>query len=253
MWKMLLIAGGLGLLAGCSLVEPDQSVRVLLPAPPAGWQIAFPGLTFHLTSWSSSGAVTEAVALDWRQPAQLACARSTNVPVLAWPCVLSPGGAKAIPAGVLRPAGGLFPADLRSWHGQPVIELTWEDGAAALVLDRARSAGADLARFNAPRLVSCMRARADPWTLELDRAAQCISLGTFTSWDLDERPSQDVEVDAGPGSWFLEDPLAPPAQAEGTRVVLKRITRGTHCLFSLGGARWCVQVEEQQQLLLAGP
>jgi len=240
-------------LTGCSLVEPDQSVQVLLPAPPAGWQVAFPGLTFRVTSSGRDGVVTEAVTSDWRRPVRLTSARSNNVPVLAWPWVPPSDRAQAICAGVLRPAGGLFPAGLRSWRGQPVMELTWEDGAAALVLDRARSAGADLARFNAPRLLSCMRARADPWTLELDRAAQCIALGTFTSWDLDERPSRDIQVDPGPGSWFLEDPLVPPLRAEGTRVVLKGVTWGTHRLFSLGGACLRLQVEEQRQLLLAGP
>jgi len=250
---VLVVSATAGLLLGCDLVQPDQSLRVLLPEPPAWWQIAFPRLGFRVASRDTAGGVVEVAGSDWRRPVLLTCVRAANLPILAWPCVPAPRDGGAIAAGVLRPAGGVFPTSLRSWEGEAVVELTWEDGAAALVLDRSWSAGADLSRFNAARLVSFLRVRADPWTVDLDAAAQQIALGTFTAWDLDGLSSEDVCVDPGAGTWFLEDPLAPPVPAEGTRLRLKGVPRGTHRLFSLHGTCWRLQVGEPGPLLAPGP
>lgn len=240
----------LGLLSSCSILETAQTVAVLVPAPPPIWQVAFPNLAFRITARDGTGSLVDALAPDWREPAVIACAHEVNRPVLAWPFV--PSGPHPVAAGVLRPAGGLFPRDLRSWNGEVVLELRWEDGAAAVVLDRAAAAGADLSRFNAERLRGYLRRAGDPWKLDLDLAAQRIAEGAFTAWDLDELPCRAVAAAVGPGSWFLESPFSVPVAAERGVVNLGEVTMGTHRLFSFAGGSWRLQVGEGEMLVLPG-
>jgi len=241
------------LLCSCALAQTDQPIQVLLPPPPAGWQIAFPGLVFRVSSRDASGARVEVDAALWHEPVGLTCARSPNVPILAWPWVPAGERSGGVPPGSLRPAGGAFPRCLRDWKGRTVVELSWEEGPAALVLDRAAAQGADLARFNAARLFGYLGKRSDPWKVDLDKAAQRIAEGTFTAWDLDDLPVKDVSLDTGPGTWFLEDPLEPPAGAEGGAVSFGAVAVGAHRLFSLAGAVWRVQVAEGEVMLMPGP
>ncbi len=238
------------MLSACSVFQATQAVAVLVPAPPPAWQAAFPGLAFRLTARDATGSLVEVVVTDWRNPAVIACTHDLNRPVLAWPFV--PTGPHPVAAGVLRPAGGLFPRNLRTWNGEAVLELCWEDGAAAAVLDRAAAAGTDLSRFNAERLCDSLLKEADPWRVDLDLAAQRIAEGAFTAWDLDELPCRAVAAAVGPGSWFLESPFSVPVAAECGVVNLGEVTMGTHRLFSLAGGSWRLQVEEGEMLVLPG-
>ena len=240
-------------LSSCPVFLPGQHAQVLLPPPPVHWQIAFPGLAFRVRARDPGGAPVETVVEDWQRPLEIECGRAVNTPILAWPFV--PGGRGAVPVGpgVLRPAGGFFPGSLRSFQGGEAIELSWEDGAAAFVVDRVASAVRDVSRFNVPRFCRFLREQDDPWSLDLDAAAQRIAEGEFTSWDMDRLPSRDARVTPGAGAWFLESPFSFPRAAEQGVLLLGGVPRGSHSLFSLSGACWRLEVGDGEPLLVPRP
>jgi hypothetical protein len=83
-----------------------------------------------------------------------------------------------------------------------------------------------------------MRQAPDPWSWDGAGVAEAIIAGSFTFYDLDRLPCREVEVQAGPGEWFLESPFSTPLAAgqDGT-LVLPSVTLGAHLLFSLQGNR----------------
>jgi hypothetical protein len=243
----------LGALCACSAFGPEQEVRVLLPAPPVHWQIAFPRLAFSVKARDSRGSQQEVIVQDWRHAVQIECARALNEPILAWPFVGDGAPPAGVCPGVLRPAGGLFPLCLRDFDGAVVVELTWEGGASALVVDRVAAAGGDVSRFNAARLCAYLQKEADPWLVDLDSVAQKIAQGDFTAWDIDPLPARDARASVGPGSWFLESPFALPTTAQDGVVAMGGVPRGSHRLFSLAGFCWRLEIGEGEPLLFPGP
>jgi len=252
MLRATMIAG-LVSLSSCPVFQPGQRTQVLLPPPPVHWQIAFPGLAFRVSARDGGGAPVETVVADWQRPLEIECSRAVNTPILAWPFVPGGRGAVQVDPGLLRPAGGFFPGSLRSFEGGEAIELSWEDGAAAFVVDRVASAGRDMSRFNVPRLCRFLQEHGDPWSVDLDAAAQRITEGEFTAWDVERLPSRDVRVAPGAGSWFLESPFFLPCAAEQGVLLLGGVPRGSHSLYSLSGACWRLEVGEGEPLLVPGP
>jgi hypothetical protein len=236
--------------AGCDLATDDE-VKVLLPAPPVPWQIAFPRLGFRVVTLDARKGVRERNVDDWRAPPVVTCARSVNSPILAYP--RETGLADSAAAGDLRPAGGFYPLSLRAYQGGEVLELTWEDGPAALVMSRASARGLDVSLFNVSKLRRYLQEHGDPWALDLDAISQKVALGVLTAWDIDTLPCRDVEVEPGPGTWFLESPFSPSFEAAHGKVVLTGVSLGCHRLFSLAGTSWRVAVGEQETALVRAP
>ena len=224
--------------ASCDLA-PDKEVSILLPAPPAAWQIAFPRIGFRIVTRDGRNRPLETSTADWSRPVSARCAQGVNSPVLAYPL-----------DGRLRPAGGFFSLSLRSWEGCEVLELTWEDGAAALIVSRLADLGRDVSLLNVPRLRQFLAEGGDPWDLDLDMVAQKVAEGEFTAWDIDRLSSRDAEVGPGPGTWFLESPFSFPREAVSGRVLLAGVSIGGHTLFSLDGGSWRVEVGRQGTFLL---
>jgi hypothetical protein len=236
--------------SSCSFLALEEEVTLLCPTPPVVWQIAFPGLVFRVVTTDSRGAPLVAEVTDWRDPVALKCLRTANAPIVAWP--YEPGNRQSpvcVP-GLLRPAGGFFPLSLRANGNRQVLELSWTDGPAALVIARVAAEGRDVSRFNVPRLRLFLRESGEPWSLDLDAVAQRIAQGEFTAWDIDPLPCRDVEVEPGPGAWFLESPFSPTFEANGGRILLPRIALGTHRLFALTGRSWVVEVGENECVIV---
>jgi hypothetical protein len=231
LWSLLLLASLLGWGTGCDLA-PDQEVTVFLPAPPAAWQIAFPRLGFNVVTRDGANGVREMTVDNWRDMPAVSCGRTPNTPVLAFP----------VQPAELRPAGGFYPASLRAREGTAVLELTWEDGPAALVMFRVAGQGLDPSLFNVQKLSRYLRQNRDPWDLDLDAVAQKILRGELTAWDIDTLPCRDAEVEPGPGTWFLESPFSSTFESLNGSVRLQEISIGSHRLFSLKGTSWNVQV-----------
>ena len=235
--------------SSCSFLALEEEATLLCPSPPVAWQIAFPGLGFRVVTSDSRGGMLVTEIADWRVPAAFKCSRTVNSPIVAWP--YEPGNRESPAAlpGALRPAGGFFPLSFRSIGDRRVVELSWEDGPAALVISRVAAEGRDTACFNVPRLCRFLRESGDPWALDLDAVAQKISQGEFTAWDIDRLPCRDAEVEPGPGTWFLESPFFSTVESTGGSVVLPRITLGTHRLFSMTGPSWALEIDEKECVL----
>lgn len=217
-------------------------MTLLCPSPPVAWQIAFPGLGFRVVAMDCRGGALVTEVVDWRLPHAIRCSRGVNTPIIAWPYEPGSPRSAAFAPGLLRPAGGFFPLSLRTAGNRQVVELSWEDGPAALVVSRIVDAGRDPSRFNVPRLCRFLRETGEPWALDLDAVAQKISQGEFTAWDIDALPCRDAEVDPGPGTWFLESPFSPMFKSTGGRIVLPRVADGVHRLFSMEGPSWTLEI-----------
>jgi hypothetical protein len=224
--------------AACCELATEEEVNVLIPAPPVAWQVSFPGMAFRIVTRDARNVVQEKVVDDWRTPAAVTCVRSVNAPVLAYPR-----------EGHLRPAGGFYPLSLRELHGREVLELTWMDGAAALVTARLVEQGRDVSLFNVERLRRFLEDTGDPWEVDLDVVTQKVSLGDFTARDIDKLPSRDADIDTGPGTWFLESPFSASFDATNGRIRLTGVCLGFHHLFSLDGGRWSLEVGRQETIL----
>jgi hypothetical protein len=247
LWFLLLPASLLSWGTGCDLA-PDHEVTVLLPVPPAAWQIAFPRLGFSVMTRDGANDVREMTVDNWRNLPAVSCGRTPNTPVIAFPVQ-----SEQLRPAQLRPAGGFYPASLRARGGAAVLELTWEDGPAALVMFRVAGQGLDPSLFNVQKLSRYIRQNRDPWDLDLDAVAQKILRGELTAWDIDMLPSRDAEVQPGPGTWFLESPFASTFESVNGRVRLPEISMGSHRLFSLKGTSWNVQVGPAEVVMIPAP
>jgi len=103
-----------------------------------------------------------------------------------------------------------------------------------------------------PTALQVSSGHGEPWALDLDAVAQKISQGEFTAWDIDRLPCRDAEVEPGPGTWFIESPFFPTVDSTGGKVVLPRITWGTHRLFSTAGPSWTLEIGERESVLMPG-
>jgi hypothetical protein len=250
--KLALVVVVISFHACCDLSR-EERVQVLLPAPPAPWQAAFPRLGFRIVTQGVSTGVQEAEVDDWRDPVEVSCHRSVNSPVLAYPRdSAAPDSAVSTP-GRLRPAGGFYPLSLRAFQSREVLELTWEDGPGALVMSKVAAQGLDPSLFNVTKLSHYLLQNRDPWDVDLDAVAQKILKGELTAWDIDTLPCRDAEVEPGPGTWFLESPFSSSFEAIKGRVRLPEVSIGSHRLFSLRGKSWSVQVGLAEVVMIPAP
>jgi hypothetical protein len=223
----------------CTAFGPDARVRPVLPAPPDQWRRAFPDLGVTIVFPDSTGRMQEIDGADWGTPPTIFCSKAGNTPILAYPRTKRDC---ATPAGLLRPAGAVFPGSAGQGD-QPTLQLTWEDGAAAYVLARLLSLGRDCSLFNAQRLSAYLHRTADPWDLDLDGIAQKIAGGDFSAYDIDELPCRGLSIMAGPGEWFLESPLRPILVPDGAGRIDVELSDGLHALFSVEGRLFTIAVD----------
>jgi hypothetical protein len=251
--RRLFLLAGLLSSSSCAFLSLEEEVTLICPSPPVAWQIAFPGLGFRVVTGHSRGAAVVTEIAGWRVPSSCRCSRAVNSPIVAWP--YEPGNQRsaAFTPGLLRPAGGFFPLSFRASGERQVVELSWEEGPAALVMSRVAGEGRDTSRFNVPRLCRFLGESGEPWSQDLDAAAQKISQGEFTAWDIDQLPCRDAEVEPGPGTWFLESPFSPTFESTGGRLILPHVALGTHRLFSIEGLSWTLEVGEKETMLMPAP
>ncbi len=167
-------------------------------------------------------------------PVRISCSKRGNSPVLGYPWSAGAGSAAAF--GTLKPAGGLFPRNLRRGDEGLELVLSWEDGAAAEVFRALFEGGIDAELVNGARLADLMGDSPDPWEWDLESIASRIAERDFSAYDIDRLPSRDVRLPAPEGAWFMESPFRPALSAgpDGT-LILEGLTFGMHHLF--GGGR----------------
>jgi hypothetical protein len=241
--KILAPGAGALCLLSCGAFGPRAHVDVLIPAPPAHWTRAFPDLQFCLVIPDSPGKEQTVWVTDPGQPVAIDCPKTGNTPILAYPVSAKDRNGGTGPAGMLRPAGGIYPGSLIESSPRPTLVLDWRDGAAAAVLSRLLSAGRDTSLINAARLVRYFRDAEDPWKLDLEQIEGKLAAGKLTAYDIDELPCRNVEVKVGTGDWFMETPFSAVATVNGEGTLgLAGVSLGMHGLFSVGGRLFVIDV-----------
>jgi hypothetical protein len=236
LFKLLASCAGAFCLLSCGAFGPLAHVDVIIPNPPSHWTRAFPDLRFRLVFADSSGQEQVVTVTDPGKTVAIDCPKTGNTPILAYPVsARDPQGEKG-QAGMLRPAGGMYPDSMDETSARPTLVLDWRDGAAATVLSRLLSLGRDTSLINAARLARYFRDAEDPWKLDLNQIAEKLAEGNFTAYDVDELPCCDVVVNAGRGEWFTESPFSAVASVTGEGVLsLAGVSLGIHRLFSVDG------------------
>ncbi|MDR2185060.1 MAG: hypothetical protein LBO80_05255 [Treponema sp.] len=108
-------------LAACNPVLP-ASYRIDLPAPPSLWTELLGPPSWRL-EWADGGGEPRLRELAPGRGTEIEVPREWASPVLAYPCWPDRG----IPPGIFRPAGAIFPYDVR----EDRIRLSWEAGPEA--------------------------------------------------------------------------------------------------------------------------
>ena len=229
--------------ASCAWFGQKEEVSVRMPEIPRHWQQAFPDLSFLLV-FQDAAASWQAVAVkDPGAEAVITCWKAGNSPVLAYPRAERSGG-------LLRPAGGLYPADCAAAGAHREIALSWRGGCRASVFKLLAETGLDTSLVNAEKLESYLARYPDPWALDLEAIAEKLARGDFTAYDIDLLPASDVAVSPGTGDWFLESPFARVQAAASTETItLPGLSSGIHALFSIQGQVIRIWVGEKETVI----
>jgi hypothetical protein len=234
------------LLGSCSLFSGVE-VRIDLPALPAQWQAAFPRVDCLLLVTAEDGSVETVLVPGWDSGANVRCLRESNTPVLAFP--LTELDERDGSPGFLRPAGALYPGDIREDPGGDTLALSWEAGPAASVMLELALLGLRTSQFNAMRLREELLVVPDPWDVDLCAVAEKIAAGTFSVFDIDALPCRDVTLWPGQGSWALESPFRPATAADGSgRVLIAGLSVGRHLLATAAGRALVIQVADDETI-----
>jgi len=228
------------LLCGCSLLQPDITVTLRLPEPPAQWRQAFTRLDCEVWYVDGSGTVVHTDIREGWGEISVPLYKGYNSFVLAYPVVPGQGVR-------LRPAGALYPLHLKKTGGNALV-LSWEAGVVASVYKRLWEQGVDVSDFNTARLLEVIAEKApdDPWQIDTDLLAEHIAERDFTYYDIKPLPAEDTAVAVPGDDWFLESPFSGIFSNEaGAELNIEDLSLGFHRLFGLGtGTRYDLYLSE---------
>jgi len=244
---LLLVVLGCAFFSGCAL--PGQTVNVLvnLPDTPELWVAAW-GPSGYRIHWQAYPTVSGAVDVDPGVGAVvLKLPMATVVPLLAWP-VWETGGPAFEPTEMLRPAGGVWVGDTVSADSaSPAVaglSLTFENGPAGFVLNRAAGYGADIQAFNHERLIAeiPVRLSGDPWLLDTDRIVRALCEQAMRVSYIREASLMEVSLEVPDGRWYGASPFGEPMNG-GTLDHRARV--GLTAYYDDRGRRLVVVVDEE--------
>jgi hypothetical protein len=248
--KTLALIAGIHCLVSCGAFGPQAYVEALIPTPPAHWIRAFPDLEFLLVFPDATGCEQAVRVAEAGKPVTIGCSKAGNTAILAYPCSSWDGEGENGRAGILPPAGGLYPGSLDGSRPKPTLLLDWRDGAVATVLSRLRSLGRDTSLLNAARLSQYFREAEDPWKLDLQGIEEKLAGGSFSAYDIDLLPCRNIQVKAGAGEWFLESPYSSVTTlAEEGTLTLWGMSLGMHGLFSVDGHLMKINVGKSETVV----
>ena len=188
---------------------------------------------------------------DPGKPVAIDCPKNGNTPILAFPVYAGDPPGETGRAGMLRPAGGMYPGSLDQSSPRPTLVLDWRDGAAATVLFQLLSLGRDTSLVNAARLAGYFQEAEDPWNLDLKLIEDKLASGKFTAYDIDKLPCRDVDVNVGTGEWFTESPFSAVTSVTGNGILsLAGLSLGMHGLFSVDGRFLMMDVGRTETVVL---
>jgi hypothetical protein len=209
--------------------------------------------------------------LEWiglegrREVREIADGERTEITVIPeWPspvlaCPLVPG--RNIRAGVLKPAGGIFPFDAAGGR----LRLTWQGGvdasfyrelAAAFLQAHQDTADLSLSTarrrpqyFDWPRfrrlftdgVLSDKAALGDPWLADWPYIAQRTVQSGFDNRRIKVLARTNLSVPVHPGPWAGTSPFAAPLFSEEGTPVIFPVRQEPDTWYSAGGAIRCSQ------------
>jgi hypothetical protein len=223
-----------------SILPP--SYRVILPELPPQWREILGECRWRV-EWVGPSGLKESADYAGPGPLELELLHAWPNPVLAWPCW--PG--KNLPGGMFRPAGALYPLDIRGRD----IALSWEAGPEALFyleLEQAwtESPGAPELRrphyFDWARLRNYLREeaspalRADPWLVNWKTAARgAVQSGFRTTLVKAEAGTAGSVIVPANGPWTGASPFAGPFPWTAGEVLNMDLKAGAEIFVSPGG------------------
>jgi hypothetical protein len=231
----------LALLGSCESGILPPSYRVILPElPPQWWEI--PGDCRWRVEWIGPSGLKESADYGGSGPLELELLHAWANPILAWPC-----WPDKLPGGMFRPAGALYPLDVRGRN----ISLSWEAGPEALFyleLEQAWGESPEAPALRRPcyfdwfrfrdylRQEAAPAVRADPWLVNWKNAARGAVQSGFRSSLIkaEETAAVSVIIPAA-GPWAGSSPFTGPFSWTAGEVVTLDLKEGAEIFVSPGG------------------
>ncbi|MDR0877529.1 MAG: hypothetical protein LBN21_05710 [Treponema sp.] len=210
--------------AGVSVTGARCSLE--LPALPPAWAELLGAPHWRIEWISPEGKALTRIWADAGAP-EIDLPQTLANPVSAWPFFPDRG----IPAGLLRPAGAVFPFDAAGEKSRTaVLRLGWQGGIdaalyrelAAAVRDGSSAQAARIPQnfdwkrfrelFSDPEIPDAVR--ADPWIVDWKAAAEKIVKSGFNKRSITAGEKADTPVPVSRGPWFGSSPFASPLSFE---------------------------------------
>jgi hypothetical protein len=244
-WLVLPLLAGL-FAAACSPVLP-ASYRIDLPVPPSLWTELLGPPSWRL-EWVNGEGELRLRELEHGRGAEIETLQEWASPVLAYP--FWPG--REIPPGIFRPAGAIFPLDVRgdrirlSWEAGPEARFYWELAAARTEYSEAGAALQDVRQgryFDWPRFRELMRGpdipeavRRDPWLVDWRSIALSTVQSGFNRQRIKEPARKDLLITVPQeGPWIGTSPFAEQMDWEAGAGVILGVTDHVDTYIAPGG------------------
>lgn len=202
------------LLAGCRVFPQWETVSFRVPEAPASWLECGLKPSWSLRAeWPGGSQETLAPTgvASFRLP------RGESSAVLAFPMV---DGRRLKPAGVVLP-------DESAADG--IADLTWEGGYEAECARALLRAGVDPGCFDLERFSSEAFARmADPWVTDPGIFSDEFREGHFRVYWLEEPAAYSARAEGLPGPAASESPFGQSLEPDGEGVAAAELTEGVH-------------------------
>ena len=235
------------LLAACKDGPILSSYRMVLPELPRHWEEILGAAHWRLEWVGAGGSWMEEDVPPGREAPELSPVPEWTTAVLAWPY----WPARDLKAGMMRPAGALFPWD--SSGGE--LTLGWRGGVEALfwkelaIADRstAASEGRLPWYFDWPRFRELLYESGDsggalfqdPWLPDWKAIAQKTVQSGFDRRRIVSRNFTEITVPGFGGRWIGSSPFAPPLDVPEGGSLCLNITDRAEIWISSGGILKC--------------
>jgi hypothetical protein len=233
----LIVAATVFQAAACAIWTTETAVQVVVPPLPDYWHTV-PGQIEYLIRWFDvNGEQQERFVPAGTSRVGISVPKLRGIPVLLIP---------RIGRFTLLPAGALFPDHLGA---ADTMHLSWQGGAATVVLWRIAAVTGRPSRYHGGRLYRELDARTagNPWSADLDAITGQLIAGNFRSTSIRPRPRFPVRAEVPHGQWLSEAPLIAPVATDDERGMIElELEVGTHRYFHCAtGAVLTVAVNEK--------
>jgi hypothetical protein len=233
-------------LSACNPVLP-ASYPVDLPVPPPLWTDLLGPPSWRL-EWVDGGGELRLRELAPGRGTEIEALQEWASPALAYPCWPDRG----IPPGIFRPAGAIFPYDVRegrirlSWEAGPEARFYWELAAAWTEYAEAGLSPRNTRQgryFDWPRFRELMRGpdipeaiRRDPWLADWRSIAVSTVRSGFDRRRIKEPVREDLSITVPQeGPWIGNSPFAEQKNWEAGAGLILQVTDSVDTYIAPGG------------------